>query len=83
MLPKELWADQEEEGIAAKNHKAYLKMKKRSLGRENRRKQGNAEWKLELNEKVLVQTQPTSDAVRGITSNFCICFRHHIGLVKF
>ena len=52
MLPKELWPDQEEEGIAAKIHKSYLKMKKRALVREKRRKRGNAEWKAELNEKV-------------------------------
>jgi hypothetical protein len=80
MHPKELWPDQEEEGIAAKIHLAYLKMKK-TLARKILRKRGYAEWKPELNEKVLVKTQP--DAVKGITSNVCICLRHHMGLVKF
>lgn len=82
MYPKELWPDQEEEGIAAKIHLAYLKIKK-ALARKIRRKRGYAEWKPELDEKVLVKTQPTCDPVKGITSNVSICFRHHIRLVMF
>jgi hypothetical protein len=35
------------------------------MPKEKRRKRGNAEWKPELNEKVLVKTQPMSDAVMG------------------
>ena len=50
-------------------------MKERAMARENRRKRGNAEWNPELNEKVLVKTQPISDAVRGITSKFLHLFQ--------
>jgi hypothetical protein len=50
-------------------------MKKRAIAREKRRKRGNAEWKPELNERVLIKTQPMSDAVRGITSKFLHLFQ--------
>jgi hypothetical protein len=50
-------------------------MKKRAMPREKFRKQGNAEWNPERNEKVLVKTQPMSDAVRGITSTFLPLFQ--------
>ena len=74
-MPKESWPDQEDEGIDEKIRKAYVKMKKRAMAREIRRKRGNAEWNPELNEKVLVKTQPISDAVRGITSKFWHLFQ--------
>ena len=45
------------------------------MEREERRKQGNTKWNPELNEKVLVRTQPMSDAVRGITSKFVHLFQ--------
>ena len=69
-VPRELWPDQEEEEIEEKIRRDYVKIKKRALAREKRCKRGNAEWKPELDEKVLVKTQPMSDAVRGITSKF-------------
>jgi hypothetical protein len=75
MLPKESCPDQDEEGIDDKIRRAYVKMKKRAMAREKRRKRRNAEWKPELNEKVLVKTQPTSNAVRGITSIFLHSFQ--------
>jgi hypothetical protein len=50
-------------------------MKKKAIAREKRRKKGNAEWKPELNERVLIRTQPMSDAVRGITSKFLHLFQ--------
>ena len=74
MMPKELWPEQEDEEIEKKIHRTYAKMKKRAMAREKRRKQGNAKWNPELNEKVLVRTQPVSDAVRGITSKFVHLF---------
>jgi len=83
MVPKESWPEQGDEGSEEKIRRAYAKMKKREIAREKRRKKGNAEWNPELNERVLVKTQPMSDAVKGTTSKFCICFRDHIELVKF
>jgi hypothetical protein len=75
IVPKESWPDQEKEEIEVKIRKAYVKMKKRALAREKRYKRGNSEWKPELNEMVLVKTQPISDAVRGITSKFVHLFQ--------
>jgi hypothetical protein len=50
-------------------------MKERSMAREMRRKRGKAEWKPELNEKVLVKTQPLPDAVKGKASKFLHLFQ--------
>ena len=75
MVPKESWPEQEDKGIEEKISRAYVKMEKRAMAREKCRKQGNAEWNPELNEKVLVTTQPMSDAVRGITSEFLHLFQ--------
>jgi len=74
MLREESWPDQEE-GIEEKIRRAYLSIKKREIEREKRRKRGNAEWKPEINEKDLVKTQPTSNAVRGISSTFLHLFQ--------
>jgi len=74
MLPKELWPSQEE-WITARIHKAYLRMKKRALARGKHRKRGNAEWKRELNKKVLVKTQSISDALGGKNSKFLHFFQ--------
>jgi len=52
MIPKESRLEQEDEGIEEKFRRAYLKMKKREMAKKKRRKQGNAEWNVELNEKV-------------------------------
>ena len=82
-MPRESWPDQEEEEIEEKIRKAYVKMKKRALAREKRCKRGNSEWKPELNEKVLVKSQPISDAVRGITSKFLHLFQGPHRIVKF
>jgi hypothetical protein len=83
MLPKESWSNHEEEENEEKIYRVYLKMKKWAIAREKRHKRGNAEWKPELCEEVLVKTQPMSNAVRGITSKYFICLKGHIGLVKF
>jgi hypothetical protein len=74
-LPQESWPDQGVEGIDENIRRPYLKMKKRAMEREKRRKRGNAECKPELNEKVLVKIQPISNAVRGITSKFLLPFQ--------
>ena len=68
MLPKETDPDQEEGGIERKFRRAYQKMKKGAVARKKLHKRGNAEWKPELNEKVLVKIQQISNAVRGINS---------------
>jgi hypothetical protein len=75
LAPKESWPDKEEEEIEEKIRKAYVKMKKEALAREKHCKRGNSEWKPELNEKVLVKSQPISDAVKGITSKFLHLFQ--------
>ena len=66
--------DQEEEGIEEKLQNAYYKMRKRAVARERRRKKGNAEWEPKVSDKVLVKTQPMSDAVKGITAKFLYIF---------
>jgi hypothetical protein len=62
--------DREGEGIDEKLEKAYNRMRKRAEAREKRHKRGNTTWEPKINEKVLVKTEPMSDAVRGITSKF-------------
>jgi hypothetical protein len=49
-------------------------MRKRAEARGRRRKRGNAEWEPKVNEKVLVKTQPMSDAVKGITAKCMYIF---------
>ena len=44
------------------------------MEREKHSRRGNAEWKPQLGERVLVRTQPISDAVKGITSKFVPLF---------
>jgi hypothetical protein len=60
MVPNEPWPDQEDEEIEENFRRAYVKMEKRAMAREKRCKRGNADWNPELNEKVLVKTQPIS-----------------------
>ena len=74
IVTKESWPDQEDEGTEEKIRRAYMKMKKRAMVRKERHMRRNAEWNPELNEKVLVKTQPISDAVRGTTSKFLHLF---------
>jgi len=40
MVPKESWPEQEDEGIEENIRRAYVKMKKRAMAREKRRKVG-------------------------------------------
>jgi hypothetical protein len=62
--------DHKEEEIEVKLEKAYSRMRRRAEARERRRKRGNAKWEPKMNDKVLVKTQPMSDAVKGITAKF-------------
>jgi hypothetical protein len=73
-MPSIQTIDQEGEGIEEKLEKAYYKMRKRAKARGRRRKRGNAEWEPKVNGKVLVKTQPMSDAVKGITAKFIYIF---------
>jgi hypothetical protein len=62
--------DEAREVVEEKLEKAYSKMRKRAEARERWRKRGNAKRAPVINEKVLVKTQPISDAVRGLTAKF-------------
>jgi hypothetical protein len=59
-----------QEEIQEKIAKAYERTKQRARDRKNKRKCGNATWRPELNDKVLVTTQPSSDAIAGVTGKF-------------
>jgi hypothetical protein len=37
---------------------------------KTKRTHGNATWKTRVNDKVLVRTQPNSDAIDGVTGKF-------------
>jgi hypothetical protein len=62
-MPKVQVLGQEEEDIAAKLEGAYAKFRRKAAVRERRQKEGKAIWTPQLNEKVLVRTQPMSDAI--------------------
>jgi len=74
VMPKVQGIEHEEENITAKLEAAYKKMKQKAEARQRRRKKGNAVWAPKLNEKVLVKTQPVSDAIKGMTSKFMHVF---------
>ena len=75
VMPKVQVLEHEEEDIVAKLEAAYAKMKQKAAARERRRKTGNANWTPKLNEKVLVRTQPMSDAIKGMTAKFMHVFQ--------
>jgi len=54
--------------------KAYAKMKEKASRRDRRWKLGNSRWTPKVNDKVLVKTQPMSDAIKGITSKFMVLY---------
>jgi hypothetical protein len=74
IMPKVQGPEQEEEDIAAKLEAAYAKMRQKAAVRERRQKKGNVIWTPKLNDKVLVRTQPMSDAIKGVTSKFMHVF---------
>ena len=74
VMPEVQGLKQDEEDIAVKLEAAYIKMKQKAAARERRHKKGNAIWTPKLNEKVLVRTQPMSDAIKGMTSKFMHVF---------
>ena len=58
------------EEIQEKIAKAYERMKQRAHDRKNKRNHGNGAWKPRVHDKVLVRTQPSSDAIAGMTGKF-------------
>jgi hypothetical protein len=49
-------------------------MKEKAFKREKRRKLGNSSWTPKLNDKVLVKSQPMSDAIKGMKSKFMLLY---------
>ena len=62
------------EDLAAKGLKAYTRMKEKASKRDSRRKLGNSKSAPRINDKVLVKTQPVSDAIKGETSKFMLLY---------
>ena len=60
--------------MATKVLKAYVKMKEKASRRDRRRQLGNSRWMPKVNDKVLVKTQPMSDAIKGTTSKFMLLY---------
>jgi hypothetical protein len=69
-LPKLPDGEMKHEDIKEKIKKAYERMRQRANKSRNKRKHGNSTWKPRVHEKVLVKTQPISDAIAGLTGKF-------------
>ena len=72
----------EHEELATKVLKAYAKMKEKAFRRDRRRKFSNSRWMLKVNDKVLVKTQPMSDAIKGTTSKFMLLYEGPFLILK-
>jgi hypothetical protein len=59
-----------DERLEGKILHAYAKMKMKAYERKRKRKTGTTRWEPKLMDKVLLRSQPVSDAARGITSKF-------------
>jgi hypothetical protein len=70
ILPEVTGDESVSDKLRIKISKACERMKKRIEGRKKKRKQGNAHWKPDLSDKVLLKTQPVSDAATAVTSKF-------------
>jgi transposase InsO family protein len=66
-LPAEMTGEDE---IQVKIEKAYQRMKQRIYNRRNQRRSRGMKWKPVVNEKVLIRSQPISDAIAGVTGKF-------------
>jgi hypothetical protein len=58
------------EDIQTKIAKAYKKIVRKIDARKKNKKKGKAQWKPEVNYKVLLRTRPVSDATAGVTAKF-------------
>ncbi|GFG36269.1 hypothetical protein Cfor_08878, partial [Coptotermes formosanus] len=59
-----------EEGVNETIANEYEKMKKRANNRKKKRKSGNTSWSPKIRQKVLLKTQPLSEAAAGVTAKF-------------
>jgi hypothetical protein len=58
------------EDVQTKIAKAYEKMTRKINARKKNKKKGRAHWIPKVNDKVLLKTQPMSDAMAGVTAKF-------------
>jgi len=70
LLPKLKQKTSDAEEIDMKLERAFLRMKRKAVERERKRKRGNACWNPELGDKVLVKSQNQSDAAKGVIDKF-------------
>jgi hypothetical protein len=69
-LSKLLNGEEKREELHEKITRAYERMRQRANNRKNKRKHGNVKWKPRVDDKVLVRTQPSSDAIARVTGKF-------------
>jgi len=72
----------ENEELAAKVLKAYTKMKEKASKRDSRRKLGNSRWTPNVNDTVLLKTQPMPDAIKGMMSKFMLLYEGPFLILK-
>ena len=82
IVPNVQELDVDRESMEAKIENAYEKIKSKAKLRERRHKRGNIIWKPNLNEKVLVRTQPVSDAIKGFTAKFSYLYEGPYSISK-
>jgi hypothetical protein len=70
ILDQSVNQSQEEESLADKLMKAYIRMKLKAERRNLKRRTGHTQWHPRLKELVLVRSQAASDATQGITAKF-------------
>jgi len=58
------------EDLQSKIIKAYEKLMRKIDVRKKNKKKGKSHWKPKVNEKVLLRTQPVSDAMAGVNAKF-------------
>jgi hypothetical protein len=58
------------EDLPTKIMKAYARMKDKAERRKRKKKPGNFRWQPQVGDKVLIKSQPISDASKGITGKF-------------
>ena len=58
------------EGLQTKIAEAYERIVRKMDARKKKKKKGKAHWKPKINDKVLLRTQPVSDATAGVTAKF-------------
>jgi hypothetical protein len=69
-VSKVLKGEEKREELHEKIKRAYERMRQRANNRKNKRKHGNVKWKPRVEDKILVRTQPSSDAIAGVTKKF-------------